>query len=306
MFPRPDRPRRGVSSICGLAALGLSLVAMPTTITAQHLLCVVNNGKLEVVRKAEGRTAFVQEGGKWVSYPNGPFALQPMAEYAPALVAVEHRKFGKGPRAVSDNGPLSNVILINAGRFVFNANLDASRSLDNVVLLLVLSNHRDPDIFYLREIGHLDAHEPKRVSIDEITQFKLLDVRLKEMYVFTDGQEVFSSRMPKSERQHSLDAMISRRVAAAHDGPPRALYVEDAIYPPELKPKIKGQAVISCRVNAAGKVVNPMIASATSPEFGPVALEAVRNWRFIPAVKDGKPADATVEVPVEFTPPPLF
>ena len=35
-------------------------------------------------------------------------------------------------------------------------------------------------------------------------------------------------------------------------------------------------------------------------EFDRSALQAVRQWRFQPALRDGKPVAATVRVPVEF------
>jgi TonB family protein len=51
------------------------------------------------------------------------------------------------------------------------------------------------------------------------------------------------------------------------------------------------------------RVHDPTPKCTTDPAFGEAALEAVRFWRFLPKVKDGRPVEALVELPFSFTPP---
>jgi len=41
--------------------------------------------------------------------------------------------------------------------------------------------------------------------------------------------------------------------------------------------------------------------SATAPEFGYAAAQAVATWRYEPPLLDGKPVIARVQIPVSFT-----
>ena len=70
-----------------------------------------------------------------------------------------------------------------------------------------------------------------------------------------------------------------------------------------LKTKTKGQAIIALQVGANGRVHDPVVKNATEPAFGASALEAVREWRFLPRVKNGHAVDSQVEMPFEFSPP---
>jgi TonB family protein len=60
------------------------------------------------------------------------------------------------------------------------------------------------------------------------------------------------------------------------------------------------KAIIACEVDEHGKVINPSVASATNPAFGNAAIEAVRQWRFVPRVKDGHPINSQAQVPLDF------
>lgn len=305
MPPRPQgQPDRGAGSIWSRGFwVALGLVALAAPLAAQSLLCVENDGKLGLVRRAEGSTAFVLEDGKWVRYEEGHFVLKPTAEYLPVLIAVHDRYFKKGARAISDKGA-AHARLIHAGRFVFNANLEAPCALDNVVLMLALVGDNNGDMLYLWGIGHLDAHQSKRVSIDETTLLRLTGVRLAGLHLFVDGREAFSSEIPDSKRAAALDRMVASRVAAVQDAEPQPLFVSDPIYPAALKTKMKGRAVIAFRVDEHGRVLEPAVASETDPAFGAAALEAIRQWRFVPRVKGGAPVESAAETPFVFDPPP--
>jgi protein TonB len=73
------------------------------------------------------------------------------------------------------------------------------------------------------------------------------------------------------------------------------------MYPSELKQKkIEGEAVVDLCIEPDGKVRVAVIKSATHPKFGEAALEAVKQWRFSPAIKDGKPVRVRTLAPFSF------
>lgn len=73
------------------------------------------------------------------------------------------------------------------------------------------------------------------------------------------------------------------------------------VYPAKLKAEgVKGEATISFVVSPAGDVVSTSVMRATQPEFGEAAMAAVREWKFKPGIKDGKPVYTHMAVPIVF------
>ncbi len=277
------------------------LAATAVPLAAQNVLGVEHDGKVDIVRRATAMDALVLEGGATVPREGSRPMLKPASEYLPAFITVLEHDFQKGARAISDNGA-AQVVLANSGRFVFNAKLESARDLDDVVLALVLESKDIGNSVYLKDLGHFNAHEIKRVSIDQVTAFRLLGVRLGSVHFFIAGKEVFNSTISGTKWETILDRMIAARLKTAQDAALKALYVIDPVYPPSLKPKVTGKAVIACEVDEHGKVVNPTVSSATDPAFGAAALEAVRTWRFVPAVKAGHAVASHAEIPLDFAP----
>jgi TonB family protein len=283
---------------CSLAA-GLAAAAVP--LTAQTILGVEHDGKFDIVRRATAIGTLVLDGGAAVPREGSRPVLKPASEYLPAFITVLEQDFQKGARAISDAGA-AQVRLANSGRFVFNAKLEAPRDLDDVVLALVLESKEVGNSVYLKDLGQFKAHEIKRVSVDEVTAFKLLGVRLGGVHFFIAGKEVFNSTITGTKWETVLDRMVVARVAAAPEAGLKPLYVSDPVYPAAVKSKVAGKAVIACDVDEHGKVVNPTVSSATDPAFGAAALESVRAWRFVPAVKAGHAVSSHAEIPLDFAP----
>jgi TonB family protein len=93
------------------------------------------------------------------------------------------------------------------------------------------------------------------------------------------------------------------------DTPPRPILTAIAAYP-ELARKagIEGRVILMLLVDENGSVVEAEVVKAEPPGiFDDAALMAIRNWRFEPAMKDGKPIKVRMEQPMEFAlqkPPP--
>lgn len=75
-------------------------------------------------------------------------------------------------------------------------------------------------------------------------------------------------------------------------------------YPQEaLRRNIGGLVRVEVLVAPDGSVERMALASSSGDRFlDRAALEAVRRWRFQPAVRNGQPVAATVVVPLEFNP----
>ncbi len=87
------------------------------------------------------------------------------------------------------------------------------------------------------------------------------------------------------------------------DRPLQAVYRVDPRYPRSLlAAKMSGEVEIEAVVHETGEVVLPAIATATKPEFGWAALNAVQQWVFEPPRANGKPVSVRVRIPLGFSP----
>jgi len=78
------------------------------------------------------------------------------------------------------------------------------------------------------------------------------------------------------------------------------------IYSPDLRAAcVEGNVVISFTITAKGDVVNPVVISSTDEHLNSAALEAVRKWKFAPAMKDGVAFKVKAVQPVAFVIPEL-
>jgi len=83
--------------------------------------------------------------------------------------------------------------------------------------------------------------------------------------------------------------------------PPRALDTPDPEYSEEArKAKYQGTCVLWLIVGPDGKPRDVKVARALGMGLDEKAIEAVRNWKFAPAMKDGKPVAVQINVEVNF------
>lgn len=77
------------------------------------------------------------------------------------------------------------------------------------------------------------------------------------------------------------------------DTPPAARFQPMPHFPSALRrQRIFGSASVSFFVDTEGKVRVPLVTSATHPEFGDAALEAIKQWRFDTPRRNGRPVNA--------------
>ncbi len=68
-----------------------------------------------------------------------------------------------------------------------------------------------------------------------------------------------------------------------------------------LDARIKGTVVLSCVVDPGGNVTDIRIVQPLDPGLDDQAIEALRRWRFMPGLKDGKPVPVRVTMEMTFT-----
>jgi TonB family protein len=87
------------------------------------------------------------------------------------------------------------------------------------------------------------------------------------------------------------------------DTVPRVLFAPAPRYPrSELALGREGEVSLRFEITVAGRAGNIQVLSATAPSFAKAAVEAVENWKFQPAMKDGKPVGITARQSFDMRP----
>jgi TonB family protein len=82
---------------------------------------------------------------------------------------------------------------------------------------------------------------------------------------------------------------------------PKAIFSPDPEYSEEArKAKYQGTAVLSLIVGADGRPRNISVARSLGMGLDQKAIEAVKQWKFEPAKKDGTPVAVLIQVQVDF------
>jgi len=83
--------------------------------------------------------------------------------------------------------------------------------------------------------------------------------------------------------------------------PPRVIYQVDPEFSEEArKAKYQGTCTLMLIVDKAGHPSNIRVASSLGMGLDEKAIEAVKNWRFEPSMKNGQPVNVEIAVEVEF------
>jgi len=108
------------------------------------------------------------------------------------------------------------------------------------------------------------------------------------------GTGVASAMADKMEGAFSL---------AEIDQKPRGVHQPDPAYPREMRGrKVEGVVTVIFVVDATGRVIDPRAEKSTHPPFERPAIDAVRSWKFEPAVRGGKRVACKMRVSVRFPP----
>ena len=101
----------------------------------------------------------------------------------------------------------------------------------------------------------------------------------------------------RTERAAARQAMISREAS------PLASNAEPKYPASMLRAGVGGTVVVLAEVNAQGNPVDVRVVERSGErDLDRAALSAVRQWRFEPAMRNGKAIATSVKVPVDFKP----
>jgi TonB family protein len=275
----------------------LLFTALVSPLAAQNLLYVEHDDKPLLVRSARGTRPYVEVDGKLVAASGKRFALKKVDEYLPVFIAVRNVEVSTTYMGVADSADRLNH------EFHFRARFETPYLLDDVFIVLDLDTESAGKQLFLCEVGQLEPHDPKWVSVSVPLAYELGSGHF-QFHIYTGGAEVLHSGIPFSEQTAVLDRMVAKRIVSVHDAGLRPFIGPAPEYPASLlKAKVEGQAVVSFRIGTNGRLLDPVVKKASDPAFGEAALAAVRLWRFLPQVKDGHPVETRAEMPFVFTPP---
>lgn len=90
-------------------------------------------------------------------------------------------------------------------------------------------------------------------------------------------------------------------VAEPRVEPPVAVRTVEPSYPYELRREgTEGFVLVSCVVNRSGSCSEISIERSTHVGFNQAAVDAVKKWKFKPALVDGVAIDQKIMVPLKF------
>jgi protein TonB len=96
----------------------------------------------------------------------------------------------------------------------------------------------------------------------------------------------------------SLDAIFS---IGDLDQKARPIFQASPNYPYELRQKkVTGEVYLIFVVDDLGRVQHPKVEKSTHQQFEQPALDAVKQWKFEPAVRSGKKVASKLRIPIRF------
>lgn len=120
---------------------------------------------------------------------------------------------------------------------------------------------------------------------------------------FTDALSFSSGgRIGGMGKGGALDESLENAFSLAEiDQKPRAIFQAAPVYPAG-KRTLEVVVSVVFVVDSTGKVTNPRVEKSTDPAFEKPAVDAVKQWKFEPAIKAGKRVSCKMRVPIRFQP----
>jgi TonB family protein len=83
--------------------------------------------------------------------------------------------------------------------------------------------------------------------------------------------------------------------------PAKMLKMTRAVYPEAAKTSgTEGTVIVQAVVLMDGSVGNPVAFAGADPELAKAAVDAVRQWKYVPAMLNGKPVEVATTVEIDF------
>ncbi len=108
-------------------------------------------------------------------------------------------------------------------------------------------------------------------------------------------------RLYTPEKEREVQKTIAEMQKLQTDRKARVIYRVDPEYPQDAREKkIEGTVALSMTIDHDGIPQNVQVKRSLSPSLDQSAVDAVRKWRFEPAIKNGQPASMFVSIDVYF------
>jgi TonB family protein len=140
------------------------------------------------------------------------------------------------------------------------------------------------------------ATQESRVRLDQI------EFRFSRQLEDVQGQ-VATVLSATSDRERDIAELREqvRRVLDQENQPPRLVRSVPPEYPRNLRrERVEGSVEMVFLVDMAGNVVEPRVTESPHPDFSAAAIRAVEQWRFNPALVNGRPSNAYVTQTISF------
>ena len=171
--------------------------------------------------------------------------------------------------------------------------------------LLWVSDRDDFD-FYRSEGAPPTASQPIYQPLPAPASERGQDLALPDQPAEDETEAVAADQPEQASAPAEATPPAPSAVATGESRPPRPVagMTPSPRYPPaELRRGRGGTVMLRVDVGPNGVPTAVTVAeSSRSRALDRAAIDAVRDWRFEPALVDGQPAAGTVRVPIEFTP----
>lgn len=84
------------------------------------------------------------------------------------------------------------------------------------------------------------------------------------------------------------------------DQKPRAIHQPEPVLDAALRRKTPATVSLIFTVDPDGRVKDPAVLRTTDPAFDRVALAAIKQWRFEPGKRNGRPVEFRMRIPITF------
>jgi TonB family protein len=103
-------------------------------------------------------------------------------------------------------------------------------------------------------------------------------------------------------RRREVQESIAEMQKSQSDRKAKVIYKVEPSYTEEARnKKIEGSVLLGLTIDHEGLPQNIHIKRSLEPSLDQAAIDAVRQWRFLPAIKDGQPVSMVITVEVNFT-----
>lgn len=276
-----------------LSAL-LFAMSLPLGAFAQNALLAGDGGPMCPVVAVDRLDPIVLRDGKRVKIHATAFSLAKAESYFPAMVKFDKMHIQLSGMETADGRSVNNI-------FHLNCTLESSFTLEDVFLVLVLEGrHKGARSIFVEQVSNVVANECAYVDVTTPMEIEV-DSGKCRVHLFSKGREVFTSKMRPAEIEAAVAEMVRKKIGNVERAPARPFFGPGPVFPKSLPRSVRtGKALVKLSVSSAGAVTESSVLEASAPEFGVAALDAVRQWRFLPKVEAGQPVASVVRMPFEF------